>query len=127
LNIYLLNLSRPNTNTPKKAAKIFVKSKPAFKNLSILKLDDLVKLELGKFRHKHFNNKLRKNFQNYFIKLQTIHSVNTRRQASGLNYNIPIYKIVRHQRSVKYQGVTLWHSIPHDIRKVTFCKFKKYT
>jgi len=74
---------------------------------------------------KHFNNKLPENFQNCFIKLQTIHSVNAWRQASGLNYNIPIYKTVRHQRSVKYQGATLWHSILHDIGKVTFRKFKK--
>jgi len=75
--------------------------------------------------HKHFSNKLPENFQNYFIKLQIIHSVNTRRQVSGLNYNIPIYETVRHQRSVKYQGVSLWHSIRHDIRKDTFRKFKK--
>jgi len=77
-------MSLKSISCPKKAARITYglnfcqNSKPAFKNLIILKLNDLIQLELDKFMHKHFNNKLPENFQNYFIKLLTIHLVNTR-------------------------------------------------
>ena len=54
-------------------------STTAYKKLKILKINELVKFEIGKFLHRHFNNKLPLNFQNYFVGLNQIHTIDTRR------------------------------------------------
>ena len=99
-------------------------STKAYKKLKILKINKLVKFEIGKFLHRHFNNKLPLNFQNYFVGLNQIHTIDSRRRLTGCIYRIPFYKTSRMQRSIKYKGVIIWNNIPSDIRKNTFRKFK---
>ena len=99
-------------------------STTAYKKLKILKINELVKFEIGKFLHRQFNNKLPLNFQNYFVGLNQIHTIDTRRRLTGCNYRIPLYKTSRMQRSIKYKGVIIWNNIPFDVRKNTFRKFK---
>ena len=99
-------------------------STTAYKKLDILKINELFKFEIGKFLHRHFNNKLPLNFQNYFVGLHQIHSIDTRRQATGCNYCISLDKTSRMQRSLKYKGVVISNNIPSDVRKNTFRKFK---
>ena len=70
-------------------------STPAYKKLKILKIDKLVKFEIGKFLHRHFNNKLPLNFENYFVGSNQIHTIDTRRRLTGCNYRIPVYKTSR--------------------------------
>jgi len=41
------------------------------------------------------------------------------------NLHIPCYKTSRLQHSIKYQGVTLWNSIPKEIQKLTTKTFKR--
>ena len=59
-----------------------------YKSLSILKLDDMIKLRTALFVHRHFNKKLPTNLQSYFTNVNTCHSIATRRQACGLDYHI---------------------------------------
>ena len=99
-------------------------STSAYKKLKILKINELVKFEIGKFLHRHFNTKLPLNFQNYFVGLNQIHTIDTRRRLTGCNYRIPLYKTSRMQRSIKYKGVIIWNNIPSNVRKNTFRKFK---
>ena len=99
-------------------------STTAYKKLKILKINELVKFEIVKFLHQHFNNKLLLNFQNYFVGLNQIHTIDTRRRLTGCNYRIPFYKISRMQRLIKYKGGIIWNNIPSDVRKNTFRKFK---
>ena len=99
-------------------------STTAYKRLKILKINESVKFEIGKFLHRHFNNKLPLNFQNYFVALNQIHTRDTRRRMTGCNYRNPLYKTSRMQRSIKYKGVIVWNNIPSDVRKNTFRKFK---
>jgi len=81
-------------------------SSDAYKELKVLKFDDILRFEVGLFAYCHFNNKLPCIFDNYFIKLSECHTVNTRRHAIGCNYCIPRYKTFKQQRSIKYQGVS---------------------
>ena len=67
-------------------------STTAYKKLKILKINELVKFEIGKLLHRHFNYKLPLNFQNYFVGLNQIHTIDTRRRLTGCNYRIPLYK-----------------------------------
>lgn len=100
-------------------------SSHAFKRLNIVKFDDLVKIETGKFVHTHFKRKIPPTFNNFFTKLEKHHSINTRIQTSGNFYHIPRYKTSKLQRSIKYTGVKVWNSIPGDIKLSSIQKFKK--
>ena len=86
-------------------------STTVFKKLNILKINDSVNFESGKFLHRHFNNKLPLNFQNYFAGLNQIHTIDIRRQVTGCNYPIPLYKTSRMQSSIKYKGVITLNNI----------------
>ena len=46
-------------------------SSSGYKPLSILKLDDMIKLQSALFVHRHFNKKLPINLQNYFANVNT--------------------------------------------------------
>ena len=46
-------------------------SSSGYKSLSILKLDDMIKLQSALFVHRHFNKKLPINLQNYFTNVNT--------------------------------------------------------
>ena len=100
-------------------------SSSGYKSLSILKLDDMIKLQAALFVHPHFIKKLPTNLQSYFTNVNTCHSIATRRQACGLNYHIPKYRSSKLQRSIKYKGVKIWNSTPLEIRKFNLKKFKK--
>ena len=99
-------------------------STTAYKKLKILKINELVRFEIGKFFNRHFNNKLPLNFQNYFVGLNRIHTIDTRRRLTGCNHCIPLYKTSRMQHSIKYKGVIIWNNVPSDVRKNTFRKFR---
>ena len=60
----------------------------------LFELDKFV-FELDKFVHRLFNHKLPLNFQNYFVGLSRIHTIDIRRQVTGCNYRIPLYKTFR--------------------------------
>ena len=100
-------------------------SSRGYKSLSILKLDDMIKLQTALFVHRHFNKKLPTNLQSSFTNVNTCHSIATRRQACALNYHIPRYRSSTLQRSIKYKGVKIWNSTPLEIRKFNLKKFKK--
>ena len=99
-------------------------SSTTYKNLKILKINELVKFEISNFLYRHFNNKLSLNFPNYFVGLNQIHTIDTRRRLTCCIYRIPLYKTSRTQRSIKYKGVIIWNNISSDVRKNTFRKFK---
>ena len=60
-----------------------------YKQLEILNLVDKYKLELAKFMHKLFNNKLPKLWQQNFTKIEQIHAYETRRPNKS-NYFFPV-------------------------------------
>ena len=81
-------------------------------------------IELDESLHRHFNDKLPLNFQNYFVGLNQIHTIDTRQKVTGCNYYIPRYKTSPMQRQIKYKGIIIRSNIPSNKRKNTFQKFK---
>ena len=49
-----------------------------FKNLDLLRLDDIYQLELAKFMHRAYNKDLPQNFDVYFTRIEDMHSYNLR-------------------------------------------------
>ena len=93
---------------------------PLFKNLSILKLDDIRKLEMAKFI---FNDIEGPNFF-HFINQSSLHSYHTRNQLS-LRLPQPRSNILL--RSVFYEGIKIFNSLDQSLRScntTTTFKFK---
>ena len=96
----------------------------AYKSLGILKLDHMIKFQTALFVH--IVTTTVSYLQIYGIILQTFtfHSIATFLQACGLNFHNPRYKTSKLQRSIKYEGVKIWNSIPLELGKLNTRKFK---
>ena len=81
-----------------------------YKQLSFLKLKDVYKVELVKFMHKLFHNKLPNVFKTKFIKLINIHSHETRKSNQSHYFLSRVNKIAC-QNKLNYRGVKLWNKI----------------
>ena len=97
---------------------------PYYTKLNILKLPDLYKLEIAKFVHRLMHNTLPQSFSNFFIKEDQVNNHTTRSSSNPNNLYIPCYKTNRIQRSIKYQGVKVWNSIPVEIQNLSKSRFK---
>ena len=66
------------------------------------------------------NNTLPQSFSDFYAKVSDISGRTTR--SSGNRYNLYIlrYNTNRLQRSIKYQGVKIWNSIPLKIQNIPF-------
>lgn len=98
-----------------------------YKQLNILKLLDIYNYEVATFMYKFSINETPNTFTNYFAKTDTVHSTGTRQRSAG-NFCIPRFRTSKLQRSIKYQGVKIWHSISLEIQKSASFKIfsKKY-
>ena len=100
---------------------------PFYYKRNIPKLTDVYKTEISKLmynivcRPRHLPN----NFSKYFEKTCKISQRSTRStsQENDLLY-ISQFRSYRLQNSTRYQGVKIWHSIPHSIRLLSPISFK---
>ena len=112
-----------------KAVRIISNSKlkapfaPQFKKLAVLKVINLYNLELGKIMHQHSTQILPSCFNTLFHSISAIHNRFTRSIAKN-NLYVPKYSISCCQKSIKYQGPTVWNSFPIELRYLPFNKFK---
>ena len=102
-----------------------------FNKFSILKLNDLFKMEVAKIVHPHFTNNLPSKLFKFFTLTKNISSRATRATESSRNtLYIPQYSTIRLQRCIKYQGVKIWNNIPREIQnssaRLFKNKYKKY-
>ena len=99
---------------------------PFHYKLNILKLSDLFKLEIGKFVHAHFNNKLPFTLSGYFSLTSEVSQKNTRSTLFRTNcLYIPRFRTNRLQKCIRYQGVKIWNDIPPEIQTTWPILFKK--
>ena len=99
---------------------------PFYYKLNILKLSDLLKLEIEKFVHAHFNNKLPFTLSGYFSLTSEVYQKNTSSTLSRTNcLYIPRFRTNRLQKCIRYQGVKIWNDIPPEIRTTSPILFKK--
>ena len=105
IEVKLNNIVRTITKNKKFSHVIFL-----YKKLNFLKLKDVYKLELAKFMHKLFQNKLPNVFKTKFIKLINIHSHETRKSNQS-NYFLSRVNKIACQHKLNYRGVKLWNDI----------------
>ena len=86
-----------------------------FRNLKILQLDDLIKLEAAKFMNSFDNNALPPHFGNYFRKIKQVHNRSTCSSDRNLLY-LPRYRSNRLQRSIKFGGHKVCNDIPFELK-----------
>ena len=100
-------------------------AKPILVNLQILQIDDLFKIEIAIFVFKWNRNSVPIFFSNFFKKTSDVSKRITRQSTKSSNLYYPRYRSNRLRRSIKYQGVKVWNSIPENIKKLSENLFKK--
>ena len=98
---------------------------PYCSKLNTLKLSDLYKLETAKIVYRFMHNTLPQTFSDFFVKASEISGCTTRSSGNRHSLYIPRYNNNRLQRSIKYQGVKIWNSIPLNIQNLPFSTLKK--
>ena len=103
-------------------------SNPYYVRFNILKLQDLYIVETAKvvYNYIHRPSMLPPSFLNYFNRAHLISQRSSRSTTThrDLLY-IPLLRTKKMQRSIKYQGVKIWNSIPAEIRTTSPVSFKK--
>lgn len=99
-----------------------------YKNNNILKLDDIIKLEIGRFSFKLNNDILSNKIKNFFTTGVSFHNYNTRNKnsARALKHSSNIFN-----KSIFNRAADEWLKIPISTKNAnnykTFCKdYKKY-
>ena len=90
-------------------------SSKLFLNLKWLKLDDIMKFQLGTFMYKLKYNKLPNVIPHMFVTNENIHSHNTRNKNG---YLIPSVRTNCRKFTVGYAGPILWNSFPQTLRQL---------
>ena len=105
-------------------SKKFAHVTKLYKKLNFLKIKDVYKLELAKFMHKLFSNKLPEMFQNSFTKIGNIHNYETRNNITA-NYFLPRASKKTGHKKLQYRGVKLWNEIDVNLKKLPLHTFNK--
>ena len=89
-------------------------STPLFKLLNIIKLCDLVQLQIASFMFKFHNNLLPPYFNGFFTNLEQVHNYNTR-AAANQSYYLPKARTNYGLLNIRFQGPKVWNSIAKEI------------
>ena len=95
-----------------------------YKKLNFLKLSDVYKLELGKFMHQLHHNKLPKTLYDSLVKLDTIHTHNTRQLRKQVYFKPQVKKSIAKNLLI-YRGSKLWEEINDIDKNLSWYAFKK--
>ena len=94
---------------------------------SELKIPELYKLEVAELIFHHYHQLLPPLLSNLYIKTYQVSQKCTRSSSIANNptLNIPLYKIIRLQKSIRHQSLKMWNKIPTIIKtKQSFKSFK---
>ena len=99
-------------------------SSSLFKELSIIKLFDLVNLHIAIFMFKFHNNLLPTAFSLFFKKIQQVYKYNTRLSAKQ-SYYIPKARTNYGIFNIRFQGPKVWNDIDEQLKASSLPLFKK--
>lgn len=97
---------------------------PIFKNLNILKLIDIYKLQVGASMHKIFYKNMPALILDNVAMNQNEHIYQTRQ--SSFRIAPPNYSLEGSRKSLSFKGSNLWNDLDDDIRGETSLKRFKY-
>ena len=95
-----------------------------YKQLKLLKLEHIYKLELLKFMHQLNCNMTPKVFEKNFVKLESVHSYSTRQKTKS-NYFLTRVNKTRSQKQLAFRGTKLWRNLYNSIKAKPLPVFKK--
>ena len=87
-------------------------------------LNDIFKLEMGKFVHSFYHQNLPDNFKNYFSSANNQHSYTTR-SLTNKNYFIERVNTKYGLSTCAYIGAEIWNNIPSEIKNMSRYGFNK--
>ena len=99
-------------------------SSPIFKHLNIVKLPDLLFLNIAVFMHKFHNRRLPSVFDTFFFQVNKKHNYNTR-SASSLSYTLPKVRTNYGIFNLRFNGLKVWNSISDDLKTLSISNFKE--
>ena len=99
-------------------------SSPIFKHLNIVKLPDLVFLNIAVFMHKFHNRRLPCVFDTFFFQVNKKHNYNTR-SASSLSYTLPKVRSNYGIFHLRFKGPKVWNSISDNLKTLSISNFKE--
>ena len=95
-----------------------------FKNMDLLRLDDIYQLELAKFMHRAYANDLPQNFNIYFTRIEDMHKYNLRSIKNKTFYS-KASKTKKYRQWITNSGVDLWQKIPAELKTLSLNAFSK--
>ena len=96
-----------------------------YKQLKLLKLEDIYKLELSKFMHQLNCSMTSKVFEKNFVKLESVHSYSTRQKTKN-NYFLTRVNKTMSQKQLAFRGTKLWATLDNSIKTKPLPVFKKF-
>ena len=89
-----------------------------YSKLKILKIPELYKHKVAKLVFYHYHQRLPPLLSNLYVKTNQVSQRCTRSSSTVNNPTlyIPLYKTIRLQKSIRYQGVKIWNEIPTSIK-----------
>ena len=102
---------------------------PFYSKLKIQKISELYKHEVAKLEFHHHHQRLPPLLSSLFAKTKQVSQKSTRLSSTANNPTlyIPLYKTIRLQKSIRYQGVKTWNEISTSIKtKQSFKVSYKY-
>ena len=106
-------------------------SNPLFRELQILKVNDIFMLQIAKFVHKCINKNIISNFDQWFLLNREVHAHMTRSNFDNScigtnNLFIPYGRTSNYGlKKIKVNGPKIWNSLPSEIRNIkSLIKFK---
>ena len=96
-----------------------------YKNLNLLKLNDIYKLELAKFMYNLHHGTLPKSLYDLFIKLSAIHNYSTIQKQNLVYFNPQIKKAIGREM-LTHRGSNLWKEIKLFIKNLGWFFFKTH-
>ena len=123
---YLTKLKRLQNKALRIILKTSIRNRisPQYHQFEILKLEELYTYEIAKFMYQFNRNKLPDNFNHYFSYSSNVSHYTTRQSEQPTTMFLPCFMTARTQRSIKFIGTKIWSNIPHDVKKLTYSKFK---
>ena len=105
-------------------SEIRISNAAIYKSLDILQLNDIYKLELGKFMYKANYRALPHNLNNMFTRIDSIHRYPTSSSRNRVfHQSRPLTSA--YQNWISTAGIHLWESIESPMRNKNFFEFRK--
>ena len=97
-----------------------------FKNMNLLKIEDIFLLELAKFMHRAHSKNLPSNFETYFTRIEDMHNYNLR-SIKNKTFYTKSTNTAKYRKWLTNSGVELWKTITPELKNLSYkCFSQKY-